>query len=104
MKPVNIYGWSCIKPLLMDEMAEWFKNPLLSYKAYVHRGVPKFPTINSEAKYVYEYIMWLRSNTNILDKVLEENETCFIIQFKNTTLFFSFNELVYTCNFVEVIP
>jgi hypothetical protein len=66
------------------------------------KGIPKFPDGNCEDKYLHEYIIWLVSNTSIIDQLISDK--CFIIQYKNHKIFFDLNEIVYSCNFAESIP
>lgn len=99
---VTIYKWEDLRQPIIDKMVEFLKVPFFTYKKYVMIGIPKFPDGKSD-KYLHEYITWLRSNTTIIDELLND-EICFIIQNNNTKILFAFNEIVYSCNFAETIP
>lgn len=101
METVKIYNWTDLRLPIIDKMVAFLTVPLFTYNRYVMRGIPKFPDGKSD-KYLHEYIIWLHCETNILDDLIDGQ--CFIIQHKNTKLFFAFNELVYACNFAETIP
>lgn len=100
METVKIYKWEDIRNPIRDIMENWISNP--THKRYVYLGIPKFPVSYTD-KYLYEYIMWLKSNIGEFDKIIPDK--CFIIETREQhRLFFYWNQLSYMENFPETIP